>query len=318
MHQFFKFSKVIFLIISIILTDQIFAAKGMGLAKARAEIAKELPDEDIKVKINGKELTLLGNSSSEESIDKAIKILKKIFPNYVIKNHISQSASLVKKSDNKNNNKALATSSSNQVMLRVKIGEVEKIGENFDPKSNKFNMTRVFAEPVLVAMSGSSAFFQSGGEIPIKSRSGTDYKPYGVKVSFSPTIIPKGKIRMDIYSEISEAVKSNRNDKESEFHSRKVKTTVELSPGESFMIAGLVKDIFSYGLKSNSELVISVTPYLVNSVESSTIKLPTDKYYKKSNMELKFLDNLNKNLGLSNEDSQNLSEPQGPAGLITE
>lgn len=202
-----------------------------------------------------------------------------------------------------------------QVMLRVKIGEVQKqTGTSFFMPIEK-DMVRIFAEPTLVAMSGTSAFFQSGGELPIVSPQGIEFKSYGLKISFTPVVISSSRIKMEIYSEISELSKDVFISKVPVIESRKAKTTIELAPGQSFMIAGLVKDIVNLRNRSNTELVVSVTPYIVHPVNSGSIKLPTDKYYKHNNMEIKFIDNLNKNAGITSGTSHKL---EGPAGLIAE
>jgi pilus assembly protein CpaC len=211
------------------------------------------------------------------------------------------------------------SSPAKQVMLRVKIGEVNKqIASSLFMSSEK-DMLRIFAEPTLVALSGTSAFFQSGGEFPVVSAQGIEFKSYGLKISFTPVVISGSRIKMEVYSEISELskdifIKSNSS-MVPVIESRKAKTTVELAPGQSFMIAGLVKDIVNKNTRDNTELVVSVTPYIVHPMSSGAIRLPTDKYYRHNNMEIKFIDNLNKNAGVSSGSEYKL---EGPAGLIAE
>ena len=207
--------------------------------------------------------------------------------------------------------------SSKQVMLRVKIGEVNRHSMVSSVIfSGEKDMIRIFAEPTLVALSGTSAFFQSGGELPIVSQNGVEFKSYGLKVSFTPVVISSSRIRMEVYSEISELSKDRfvnmSSGKLPTIESRKAKTTIELAPGESFMIAGLVKDIVHLNNRDSTELVVSVTPYIVQ--PTSHIKLPTDRYYKHSNIEMKFMDNLSKNAGIASE----TEKLEGPTGLIAE
>lgn len=213
-----------------------------------------------------------------------------------------------------------------QVMLRVRIGEVQHGTLDVGPQGitgdiSTFNklvddgMVRLLAEPSLVAISGESAEFLSGGELPIPVRGGggkIDYKPYGVSVKFTPYVLSQNRIRLVVEPEVSEL--SNAGAIKSEginipgIESRRAKTTVELAPGESFMVAGLIKDtmrgsvsgfestedglggIFSGGniRRTESELVIAVTPNLVDPVISKNIKLPTDISNISSALESKF------------------------------
>ena len=127
-------------------------------------------------------------------------------------------------------------------------------------------------------------------------------------------VISSSRIKMEIYSEISEISKDvfvqTNSSKIPTIESRKAKTTVELAPGQSFMIAGLVRDIVHSNNRNISELVVSVTPYIVH--PTNNIKLPTDKYYKHSNIEMRFLENLAKNSGVAS------GSLEGPTGLIIE
>jgi pilus assembly protein CpaC len=184
---------------------------------------------------------------------------------------------------------------------------------------------KLLAEPNLVALSGEKAEFLAGGEIPVPvpqfGGGGTnnanviiDYKPFGVSVSFVPYVLTDNRIRLSVLPEVSEL--SNENSVTLNgfnipaFTTRRAKTTVELSPGESFMIAGLLRDDVTSALrqlpgvneipilsalfrstefqKNESELVIAVTPYLVDPLKSSDVRLPTDEFRPPSNMEMFF------------------------------
>ena len=209
------------------------------------------------------------------------------------------------------------THNSKQVMLKVKIGDVKKETTSvlFIPVEK--DMNRVFAETTLVALSGNSAYFQSGGEVPVAGPNGLEYKSYGLKISFTPVVTSSSKINLEIYSEVSGLAKNSKFScsKMPVIESRKAKTTVELGHGESFMVAGLVKDLVDYKSRDNNEIAISVTPYIVHPTKDDNISLPTDKYYRHNNMEIKFIENLNKNSGIAS--GSDLS-PIGPSGLIVE
>ena len=168
------------------------------------------------------------------------------------------------------------------------------------------------ATPNLTALSGETANFVVGGEIPIPiaqvtgggTTTSVEYKTYGIKLDFSPTVIADGRISLRVQPEVSEldyvnAVKIAGTDIPG-LTTRRVQTTVELGSGQSFVIGGLLRsnnsntvqkvpgvgDIPIIGAlarsntfkRGESELMIVVTPYLVNPVPASKIVLPTDGY----------------------------------------
>lgn len=180
------------------------------------------------------------------------------------------------------------------------------------------SLIKILAEPNLVTISGETAEFLSGGEVPIpvSAQDGeiqVEYKTFGVSLRFTPFVLSENRIRIQVQPEVSE-----RNDSGGipltsggvvvpAFDVRRASTTVELAPGESFMIAGLLQDslktdidqvpgineipIFSALFRSTnyareeSELVIAVTPYLVDPLKSSDVRLPTDNFRPASFME---------------------------------
>jgi pilus assembly protein CpaC len=160
-------------------------------------------------------------------------------------------------------------------------------------------LVRTLAEPNLVAMSGDTASFLAGGEFPIpvaQSSNGggaptitIQFKPFGVSLAFTPTLLKDGLINLLVNPEVSAidpTVSVNVGVIQVPgIKVRRARTTIELHDGESFTIAGLltqdyqaqvrempfVGDIPILGalFKSNgyqrneSELVIVVTPHLV-------------------------------------------------------
>lgn len=151
-------------------------------------------------------------------------------------------------------------------------------------------MARRLANPTLVAVSGSTASFVVGGEVPILSTdadgaTNTDYREYGVKLSFTPQVLPNRTIRLSIQPEVSEVDWTRRVNDNPAFVSRKVETTIELTSGSSFAIAGLLQrdsvrsarqfpwlgDVPILGAlfrssayqNNQTELVVVVTPTLV-------------------------------------------------------
>ncbi|MDF8332479.1 type II and III secretion system protein family protein [Novosphingobium cyanobacteriorum] len=170
-------------------------------------------------------------------------------------------------------------------------------------------LVATLSEPNLTALSGETADFLAGGEYPIPISQGlgttsVEYKKYGVSLSYTPTVLANGRISIRVRPEVSElsadgAVALNGYSIPA-LTIRRAETTVELGSGQSFMIAGLLRngnqdtitkmpgagDIPILGSlfrstafkKGETELVIVVTPYLVNPVDANDIKLPTDGY----------------------------------------
>jgi len=130
-----------------------------------------------------------------------------------------------------------------------------------------------------------------------------EYKQYGVGLAFTPVVLADGRISMRVRPEVSElsnegAVKLNDFTVPA-LVTRRAETTVELGSGQSFMIAGLLRnsntndlskapflgDIPILGMlfrstsfqRKETELVIVVTPYLVRPV-SHQLAVPSDGY----------------------------------------
>ena len=168
---------------------------------------------------------------------------------------------------------------------------------------------KTLAEPTLTALSGETASFLAGGEIPIpvpqyQGVTTIDYKQYGVSLAFTPTVLGNGRISLRVRPEVSQLDQSNglaiNGFTIPGLTTRRAETTVELGSGQSFVIGGLLSNntnnsvskapflgdlpilgqLFrSNGWKrSEDELVIVVTPYLVKPVSDNKISLPTDGY----------------------------------------
>jgi pilus assembly protein CpaC len=170
-------------------------------------------------------------------------------------------------------------------------------------------LVTTLAEPNLTALSGETASFLAGGEIPIpiSQALGTvsvEYKQYGVSLAFTPTVLADGRISMRVRPEVSQlstvgAVTLNGFNIPG-FNTRRAETTIELGSGQAFMIGGLLSNNHTNSVdkapglgdlpilgalfrstnfrRNESELVIVVTPYLVKPVNASQIALPTDGY----------------------------------------
>ncbi|EFB5188748.1 type II and III secretion system protein family protein [Escherichia albertii] len=170
------------------------------------------------------------------------------------------------------------------------------------------SIAKVLAEPNLTVLSGESANFLVGGEIPIVVNSGNDnnttinYKEYGIKLNVGAKVNSKDKIRISISNELSNINGSYTYNSYSipTISTRKTSSTIELADGDSFVISGLLSnsdreslskipfigDIPILGAiarsvqkdKEDTELVVFATVKLVNPVKS-------DKYIYQPNKE---------------------------------
>lgn len=179
-------------------------------------------------------------------------------------------------------------------------------------------MVRTLAEPNLTALSGQQAKFLAGGEYPIPVVDGTnggisiEYKPFGVEMAFTPRVVDGDLINLEIAASVSaidtSVTMSNGSFSVNAFKKRETSTTVEMRDGESFAIAGLLQDDFNdlndqipwlgdvpvLGAlfrstsfeRKQSELVIIVTPHLVQPTRGEALALPTDRVRLPSEKEL--------------------------------
>ena len=112
-------------------------------------------------------------------------------------------------------------------------------------------LAKVLAEPTLVAMSGQEAKFLAGGEFPIPISTGlgaisVQWKKFGIILNFTPTVIGASTLHLKLQTEVSD-VDSSRAITVGGFSipgliSRQSETTVRLSDGQSFAIAGLLSN----------------------------------------------------------------------------
>ncbi len=187
-------------------------------------------------------------------------------------------------------------------------------------------LVKVLAEPTLITLSGKTANFLAGGEYPIpvpqSSMGGTtitiDYKPFGVALMFTPTVLSSDKISMQVAPEVSELDFTNAVTIQGyivpALTTRRVATTIELADGQSFAIAGLLRDNLREDVKKfpalgdipilgvlfrstsyqkdETELVIVVTPHLVKPVDMAKQTLPTDSLIEPNDFEFYLLGNI--------------------------
>ncbi|MDC5839080.1 pilus assembly protein N-terminal domain-containing protein [Vibrio europaeus] len=104
---------------------------------------------------------------------------------------------------------------------------------------------QMLAEPNLSVISGESATFLVGGELPTETRSsnGTNvtYKEYGIKLAFAAKTLESNRIRLKLQPEVSSVDPTYKTESGAMgLRTRKAETTLELKDGESFVIGGLM------------------------------------------------------------------------------
>ena len=193
------------------------------------------------------------------------------------------------------------------------------------------------ARPSLVALSGQSASFLAGGEVPIPvPSSGSDnvsieYKEFGIRLTLTPTIVGRNRISLKVAPEVSELDYSNAVEIAGTtvpaLTIRRTDTSISLADGESFVISGLIStrnssqvnkfpglgDIPILGAffretninREERELLMIVTPHLVQplAADAQLPSLPGEKLrnYDPNFYRMFFLENGNfdKRSGLS-------------------
>lgn len=176
-------------------------------------------------------------------------------------------------------------------------------------------LSKTLAQPTLLALSGERAAFLAGGEFPVPvAQTGAagavggqaitvEFKPFGVSLAFTPTVLGDKTISMIVEPEVSQidpqASLTLNGITIPGIRTRRASTTVELRDGESFALAGLLQTDFKTDIaqlpvlgsipilgtlfrstnfqKGQTELLIVVTPHLVAPIRPGQVVLPTDR-----------------------------------------
>ena len=181
-------------------------------------------------------------------------------------------------------------------------------------------LVKILAEPTLLALSGQTASFLAGGEFPVPVPQDTDvvtieYKRFGAELFFTPTVLSENKISINVAPSVSELDFSTAV----QFggfvvpglRKRAASTVVELSDGQSLMIAGLLSETIRDNVqkfpilgdipilgalfrsrqfqKNETELIIIVTPHLVKPLDLAKQSIPTDFYIEPNDVEFYLL-----------------------------
>ncbi len=155
----------------------------------------------------------------------------------------------------------------NPFTVNTQLLSPREIGGNFGNAQyilramERAGVSRVLAEPTLSAVSGESAKFTAGGEVPVPANQscqppafpggrplctvGVEFKPFGVTLNFTPVVMSEGRISMRVATEVTEVDVDNNirfdNVTVPGFRVRKAETTVEVPSGGTMMTAGLIQ-----------------------------------------------------------------------------
>jgi len=193
----------------------------------------------------------------------------------------------------------------NQAMIGVRSSTVN-VGVLLEALQQNGIVT-ILAEPNITAVTGQTASFLAGGEIPVpvpvnQNVVGIEFKPFGVSLLFTPTLLPRERIAMRVRPEVSSLASAGSVEiqgiKVPALQVRRADTTVEVASGQTFAIAGLFQrngeqdiDKFPYlgdvpvlgelfkstrYRRNETELVILITPYLVKPTSTRAMKTPLD------------------------------------------
>jgi pilus assembly protein CpaC len=141
----------------------------------------------------------------------------------------------------------------------------------------------------------------------LNSAATIEYKPFGVGLHFTPTVLANGRIHLQVSPEVSQPDFTFGLGGVPAFNTRRASTGVELQAGQSLMIAGLLSEdlrdqVSQYPIlghipvlgglfrssryeKNETELVILVTPELVKPLGADPVQLPTDNFIDPSPVE---------------------------------
>ena len=219
----------------------------------------------------------------------------------------------------------------------------------------RVGLIRTLAEPNLTVLSGEAGKFLAGGEFPVPTgqdatgKTTIEFKPYGVGLGYTPVVLSGGRISLKLSTEVSELSSLGAYSISSGSGSgtltvpgltvRRAETTVELPSGGSLMIAGLLQQTTKETidaipgmtnmpvlgalfrsrdyLNGETELVIIITPYIVDPTRPQNLQTPADGLRFASDMSTTLLGRLNKVVNAPAGANAGRAY-QGPVGYVIE
>lgn len=232
------------------------------------------------------------------------------------------------------------------------------LGLSIESNVNAFErvgLVRTLAEPNLTSVSGEAAKFLVGGEFPVpvaqdnQGRVTVDFKPFGVGLGFTPVVLSSGRVSLKISTEVSElsnlgALQLNSTLTLPALSVRRAEDTVEMQSGSSMMIAGLLQQKYKQSvdalpglvslpilgtlfrsrdfLNEETELVIIVTPYIVQPGARGDYQTPADNLHVAHDLQAVFMGRVNKVIKARNgevaSDTDTPPAYSAPVGYVIE
>jgi pilus assembly protein CpaC len=200
-------------------------------------------------------------------------------------------------------------------------------------------VSRTLAEPSLTAISGETAKFTAGGEVPVpKSQDcttdtfgrrsctiGVEFKPFGVTLNFTPVVLSENRISLRVSTDVTEFDFENQVRFDTinvpATKVRKSETTVELPSGGTMMTAGILQQASRQNInglpgllnlpvlgalfrsrdyvRQETELMILVTPYIAKPLNAGEVSKPDDGFVEASDPQTVLLGRLNRLYGVA-------------------
>ncbi len=229
-----------------------------------------------------------------------------------------------------------------------------KGGQSFSATLQAFErqgVAHTLAEPTVTAVSGETAKFLAGGTVPILNsvqcnptcQYGFIQQPYGVTLNFTPIVLSPGRIQLRIATEVTDIDPSTQVTFSGitipGFRTRSNTTTVELPSGGSIASAGLISTQTEQAIngfpalmnlpvlgalfrsrdyqRNETELLITVTPYIVHPIDPSQVVRPDQNFQDASDPQGWFLGRVNRIYSTS-QSLQPMPEYAGKIGFITQ
>ncbi|MEM8823277.1 MAG: type II and III secretion system protein family protein [Pseudomonadota bacterium] len=302
------------------------------IAEFKERLQELLPNEPIEVRTANDGIVLSGTVSSGQVIDQAVEVANRYAPDAVLNlmnvGNVQQVQLKVRfaemsRSVTKELGASVAVSAPDGSFIGGGTPLTSPNGVltfGFGAGSLSFDVliealetkgvVRTLAEPNLTALSGQTASFLAGGEVPIPIQAGEDggqvsvqYRPFGVDLQFQPTVVADDVINLQLNASVSalDAASGAVIDGAfvTGFSTRTTTTSVELRDGQSFAIAGLLQDDFADTIsqvpflgdlpilgalfrsaafeRDQTELVVIVSAHLVSPTRGEALALPTDR-----------------------------------------
>lgn len=222
--------------------------------------------------------------------------------------------------------------------------------------AERVGVMRTLAEPTLTAISGESAQFTAGGDVPVPSgesctaglfgptcTTSITYRPIGVALNFTPVVLSDGRISLHVSTAVTDIdyegqIRIAAGAFAPAFKTRKMETTVELPSGASLVSAGLMQQANGQAVngvpglmnvpvlgalfrsrdyqRKETELLVTVTPYIAKAGSERNVARPDDGFADASDPQTVLLGRLNRLYGPPGTQARAATAYRGKAGFV--